>query len=231
MLTTLAHQQNPTCPTCNSTYTVKKGRRPNRLRTLQVFQCAECQHKFTGAEGRNKTYPLKIILDAISTFNLGHSRTETQRILRDRAHIDIPERTISLWLDTYRPLATYSRLRNAGKKLFGPSVLVRSLTFHHQQVYRFQVHQAKLELLLDSAGHEHLSPLKHYLAAVEENFPHHLGKLPHFMTRKHHCCLLRPVWQYTLVHFFPRSPAFGRSRHFRPPNSSLSPVFGAAPSP
>ena len=184
MSTTLAHQQNPTCPKCNSTYTVKKGKRRNRLRTLQIFRCAECQHKFTGAAGKHKTYPLKAILDAISTFNLGHSRTETQRILRHRTHIDIPERTISLWLESYKPLATYSRLRSAGKKLFSPSALVRSVTFHHQQVYRFQVHRAKLELLLNSAGHERLSPLKPYLATVRENLPNHLFQAPEHRSSK-----------------------------------------------
>jgi hypothetical protein len=98
--------------------------------------------------GKNKTYPLRVILETVSTFNLGHSLTETQRLMRGRFHRQIPERTISSWLTEYRPLATYSRLRAAGRKLYSPHLIIRSHTFHHQQVYRFQVHRAKLELLI-----------------------------------------------------------------------------------
>jgi hypothetical protein len=34
-------QRNPACPRCNSRFTIKKGRRLNRFRNLQVFQCRE----------------------------------------------------------------------------------------------------------------------------------------------------------------------------------------------
>jgi len=112
----------------------QKGQAKNRLQILQVFRCAECLHRFTGEPGKNKTYPLKVILESISTFNLGYSLTETQRLLRQRFHHDIPARTISSWLTEYRPLATYARLRSAGRKLFSPDTVIRSHTFHHQQV-------------------------------------------------------------------------------------------------
>src|ERR1700694_1771869 len=125
--------QNPACPTCACKLTVKKGVRRNRLQTLQVFRCTECLHRFTGAPGKNKTY----ILEAISTFNLGYSLTETQQRLRQRFHLQIPERTISSWLTEYRPLTPYARLRTAGRKLFSPAAVIRAHTFHHQQVYRF----------------------------------------------------------------------------------------------
>src|SRR5882762_3014313 len=81
----------------SSLNTRKRGKRRNRLQTLQVFQCTECLHRFTGAPAKHKTYPLKIIRDSISMFNLGHSLTETQALLRKRFHRDIPDRTISSW--------------------------------------------------------------------------------------------------------------------------------------
>lgn len=167
-------QQAPVCPKCQSKYTVKKGKRRNRLRTLQIFQCAECQHKFTGSVGKNKTYPLETILDVISTFNLGHALTETQTILRRRGRLDIPERTISSWVAAYRDLTTYSRLRNAGKRLFRPDQVVQTQTLNHQQVYRFQLHRAKLELLLASTVHQHLRPVRDYLIGIAKSFPHKL---------------------------------------------------------
>lgn len=171
--------QNPACPECGCKNTVKKGKRRNRLQTLQVFKCTECLHRFTGAPAKNKSYPLKLILEAVSTFNLGHSMTDTQQVLRARFHRSVPERTISSWLTEYRPLTTYARLRATGRKLFTPDTIVRAHTFHHQQVYRFQVHRAKLDLLTQPtqlAGNMNTfdcSPLKNYLASIETNFPHH----------------------------------------------------------
>lgn len=48
-------QPNPACPLCRCKDTVKKGKRRNRLRTLQVFKCPECLHRFTGEAGKNRT--------------------------------------------------------------------------------------------------------------------------------------------------------------------------------
>jgi transposase-like protein len=169
-----SRQENPPCPQCQSRYTVRKGKRRNRLRTLQVFQCGECLHRFTDKAGRSKTYPLKTILDGISAFNLGNALTDAQRILRQRSHLQVSERTIRRWLKEYKPLTSYARLCAAGKKLFHPDAIIRSATLYHQQVYRFQVHQAKLKLLLDSPSHQMFQPLKEYLADISKSFPHHL---------------------------------------------------------
>jgi hypothetical protein len=95
---------------------------------------AECLHRFTGAAGKNKTYPLRFILETVSTFNLGYSITETQQILRRRFHQNIPERTISSWLTEHRALTPYARLRTEGKKISAPEIILRSITFYHQQL-------------------------------------------------------------------------------------------------
>src|ERR1700730_11079965 len=102
---------------------------------------------FPGAPAKNKTYPLRLILESVSTFNLGYSTTETQRLLHTRFHRSIPERTISSWLAEYRPLATYARLRTDGTKLFARDTIIRTVNFDHQQVYRHQIHRAKLKIL------------------------------------------------------------------------------------
>ena len=178
MSTTPTAHKAPPCPVCACKRTVRKGKRRNRLQTLQVFQCAECLRRFTGEAGKNKSYPLKLILEAISTFNLGYSLTETQQLLRQRFHRQIPERTISSWLTEYRPLTTYARLRTASRKLFSPAAVIRAHTFHHQQVYRFQIHRSKLDLLtqpntLSAPGSRiDFTCLKEYLTSIETHFPH-----------------------------------------------------------
>jgi hypothetical protein len=117
---------------------------------------------------------LKAILDAVSTFNLGHTITDTQRLLRQRTHLEIPERTIRRWLEEYKPLTSYARLRTQGRKLFASNAIIQGLTLFHQQVYRFQVHLGKLAMLVDTTAHKHLAPLTDYLTAVRQDFPHAL---------------------------------------------------------
>jgi len=165
---------NPVCPQCQCKNTVKKGKRRNRLRTLQMYRCTECLHRFTGEAGKNRTYPLKLILDAISTFNLGYSITDTQRRLRERAHIQVPERTIHSWLNAYKPYCSYARLRATAKKLYSPREIVTTLILEHRQVYRFQVHRSKQDLLLVQPDHKVFVGLQPYFDNIHTNFPHEL---------------------------------------------------------
>ena len=173
-------QPNPPCPRCSSKFTVKKGSRKNRYRILQVFQCRECLHKFTAAAGRNKTYPPRVILETVSAYNLGNSISETQRLIRKRQHVDIPEGTIRSWIRAHKPLTAYARLRSIGRKLFAPSAMIRSYLLQHKQVYRFQVHRAKLDLVFENPRHRHLALAKNYLEAIGEDFPHGI-----FQTTEH----------------------------------------------
>jgi ribosomal protein L37AE/L43A len=173
-------QPNPACPQCSSKFTVKKGRRQNRFRALQVFQCRECLYKFTAAAGKNKTYPPRAILETVSTYNLGNSLSDTQRAIRKRLHVDIPEGTIRSWIRAHKPLTAYARLRAMGRKLFDADEMIRSFFLRHKQVYRFQLHRAKLELLFQNARHRHLAPAKNYLEGIGEDFPHNI-----FQTTEH----------------------------------------------
>src|SRR5438445_10244566 len=146
-----SQQPNPTCVRCSSKSTIKKGKRKNRFRVLQVFQCGECLYKFTADAGKNKTYPPGVILETVSTYNLGNSLSDTQRAIRKRLHVDIPEGTIRSWIRAHKPITTYARLRAPGRRLLDPEGIIRSYAMVHKQVYRFGLHGAKLELLLGLA--------------------------------------------------------------------------------
>src|SRR2546427_206277 len=159
-------QPNPACPRCSSKFSIKKGRRKNRFRALQVFQCGECLHKFTAAAGKNKTYPPGVILETVSIYNLGNSLSDTQRTVRKRLHVDIPEGTIRSWIRAHKPLTTYARLRTPGRRFLDPEAIIRSHAMRHKQVYRFGLHRAKLELLLGLERHGHLAPAKDYLETI-----------------------------------------------------------------
>lgn len=145
------------------------------MRSLQVYQCGECLYRFTlGDASKHKSYPLKTILDTISLFNSGHSLSETQAIMVRRFHTHIPERTISAWIAEHKRLASYARLRGDARALFGPKDVIRSYTLEHRQVYRFQVHQAKLDMLIRTAGIRGLANLKAHFDTVGPTYPHNL---------------------------------------------------------
>jgi PD-(D/E)XK nuclease superfamily len=167
-------QASPACIRCGSKFTIKKGRRLNRYRILQVFQCRECLFKFTAAAGKNKTYPPRVILETVSAYNLGNSISDTQRVIRKRLHVDIPEGTIRSWIRAHKPLTAYARLRALGRKLFDAEAMIRSFVLRHKQVYRFQLHRAKLELLFENARHRHLAPVRDYLQSIGDDFPHRM---------------------------------------------------------
>src|ERR1700738_3356046 len=131
-------QPPPVGPKCNSKFTIKKGRRLNRFRVLPIFQCRECLHKFTAAAGKNKTYTPRVILETVSTYNLGNSISATQRVVRKRLHVEIPEGTIRSWVRAHKPFTAYARLRALGSRLFNTDEMIRSFLLRHKQVYRFQ---------------------------------------------------------------------------------------------
>ena len=173
-------QPAPPCPECGSKEATKKGKRHNRFQGFQVFQCVECLHRFTGAPGKHRRYPLRSIIEAISHYNLGHSLSQTQALLRKRLRTHVPERTIFSWLDAYRPYTSYGRLRHMAKKTFSPERVIRSCTLHHRQVYRFHMHQAKLTFALQGAGFPIPAQLARYLDTITSDYSHHL-----FTTSKH----------------------------------------------
>jgi len=112
------------------------------MRTLQIYSCGECLHRFTHTAGKNKTYPLNLILAAVSIFNLGYSVTDTQAQLQKRFHRSVPERTISSWIAEYKPQMTYARLRASAKKLFAPESIVRTINFPRISKTIFQINSS-----------------------------------------------------------------------------------------
>jgi hypothetical protein len=55
------------CPHCAGLRLTRKGTRAKKLEVVQLWQCLTCSRVFTPApaELRNKTYPLRLILDGV----------------------------------------------------------------------------------------------------------------------------------------------------------------------
>ncbi len=96
------------CPYCLSAKFQKRGFRQKKHERVQLYLCLSCRKTFTPQITKGKHYPLAVILDAISIYNLGYSLEETCRIMNQRiatkksALADLVRPTISRngWLDT-----------------------------------------------------------------------------------------------------------------------------------
>jgi hypothetical protein len=90
---------------------------------VQLWRCTACARVFTPSPAalRNKTYPLAAILDGITL----HTLAEAAAKLKSRHGHTIAPSTLAGCIDEHRDLATYARLRDAGRRLAPPAITAR----------------------------------------------------------------------------------------------------------
>ena len=154
-----------------------RARAPRSLRPCSSGSCAACGRVFTPAPAalRHKTYPLAVILDGVTLYNLGHTLAEAAAKLKSRHGHTVAPSTLAAWIDEHRDLATYARLREAGRRLAPPAQTIRTVKLYHRQVYEYAYHRPKLALLAESAEHARFTGgLASFLEAVPKTCPHDL---------------------------------------------------------
>src|ERR1700704_1481215 len=137
------------CPHCGSHVLTRRGTRRKKLEIVQLWRCASCKRTFTpGPDAiRNKTYPLRTVIDALSTYSLGYSLEDTAARVQSKKGRSIGASTVAGWLAHHKPLMSYLRLRDQGRRLFPPEQTIRSIKLYHRQIYRYAFHRPKLEFL------------------------------------------------------------------------------------
>lgn len=164
------------CPNCDSSSITRKGTRRKKIEIVQLWRCTSCKRVFTPAPAalRNKTYPLRIVLDAITQYDLGHSLTNVADHMRARHGHAVARSTIATWLAEHKSLTTYARLRDAGRHLYPPRQVIRSIKLYHRQVYKFQYHRPKLALLRQGREHARFAGIADFLEHIPSQCPHEL---------------------------------------------------------
>ncbi len=181
------------CPYCLSTDFVKRGTRKNKNQIVQLYLCRNfgCGRTFTAQDVKGKHFPLHIIIESMSYYNLGFTLEDTCRIIQKKfgrpsaevnssADVKLSQggfvaptpSTISDWINEYKELCRYERLRPFAIKMFGPMETIEVVTMAHRQLYRFRYHRAKTILMLEEFKNRVLSPLKDYLDNVSSETPH-----------------------------------------------------------
>jgi|SRR3989338_6357806 len=161
------------CPSCSSKSIVKTGKRKNKNQEIQRYKCNSCSKTFINTNLKNKTYPANIILNAVSYYNLGHSQSKVSRLISSKFKTEVPQRTISEWLNQYKNICTFARLRSQSIKNYSPKAVIHQQALGHIQPYTFKFHKAKLEIL--TRENPEFSAIKDYIDKISLNkFPHHI---------------------------------------------------------
>ncbi len=165
------------CPYCQSSQVVKKGRRRKKMEEVQLYYCRHCQRKFTSQISKGKTYPLRIILEAITLYNRLQPLREISQKIKEKYGFGISEQTVLNWLKDYRQYLPFLRMRDFVAKKYQPKEMIEEVHLIHDQIYDFKYHRAKTAAILDEDfKHYKLRPISEFLELVALECPHHIFK-------------------------------------------------------
>src|SRR5882672_6702086 len=170
------------CPHCGSHNLTRRGTRKKKLEIVQLWRCASCKRVFTPGPAalHNKTYPLRMILTALTDYDTGYTLQETAAHLKKKTNRSVSPSTITTWLDEYKQHCTYRRLRAEGLKRFPANQTIRSIKLYHRQIYGYAFHRPKLALLRDGAldykrsGDTRFAAVADFLESIPTTCPHYL---------------------------------------------------------
>ena len=183
----LTSKQPESCPHCGSRSVRRRGMRKKKLEIVQLWRCSSCKRTFTPGPAalRNKTYPLRMILTALTDYNLGYTHEETAARLKKKTNRSVSPSTITTWLETYKHHCSYRRLRAQGRALFPANQTIHTIKLYHRQIYGFAFHRPKLEfvragILDDKRASDpensttRFAPLADFLQNIPAKCPHGL---------------------------------------------------------
>jgi transposase-like protein len=164
------------CPYCNSSDFVKRGIRQKKHEAVQLYLCRaeNCGRTFTAERVKGKRFPLNVILEGISYYNLGLSLEQTCEFLGKKfpdVAAPIPA-TLASWVEEYKPICRFERMRPYAIKLFPPQKMIEVVSMAHRQLYRFRYHRAKTLLSMEEFKNRRFGRLKEYLDNVSSETPH-----------------------------------------------------------
>ncbi len=162
------------CPYCQASI-IKKGLRKKKYESVQVYYCKNCDKKFTPAITKHKTYPLKLIIDALTLYNKLNPIEKIPDLIKEKYGISITSRTISDWLKEYEKYIPFIRMREFAAKKYDKKEFIEESKLFHQQIYNFKYHRAKLDLILNEEfRHFRFKPLQEFLELATAECPHQI---------------------------------------------------------
>lgn len=203
------HKQLDKCPYCAGGL-VKRGIRRKKLESVQIYFCKNCDRKITPLITKNKTYPLRVIIDAMTLYNRLNTLESVPQMIKDAYGITITPRIISDWLKEYAPLLPFLRMRDFAAKKYNQREAIQESKMFHKQIYEFKYHRAKTDLLLDEDfKHSKFRPLQQFLELVAAECPHQI-----FQNETKRASEFKNVFNFDGVRFVPKINAAVKTAGF-----------------
>ncbi len=162
------HEERPACPKCSSSENIiKSGSRIVRGESVPLYFCKSCQKRFSDRKLRHTSYPPKLILSALTYYNMGHTLDMTLRTMRRRYKTKIPMSTLRNWVNRYGEELPFTKLRK--KYDLDPNQTIKTRRLFHPQPYLFRVHTLKLNI-----KGKQFPELKKYINSMLNNPMDHL---------------------------------------------------------
>lgn len=171
------HMNISVCPYCQGKEIVKRGKRKKKLESVQQYFCKKCQKKFTPGITKYKTFPMRIILSAITFYNRLHTLEESAKAVSEKYGIRTNPQNIANWLKDLKSYLPFLRMRSfiAGK--YKRSEAFTTSRMFHGQIYDFMYHRAKTDCMLEEEfKHQKFRPLREFLELVIAECPHQIFK-------------------------------------------------------
>ena len=162
------------CPYCKSKNFIKRGTRQNVGQVVQLYLCQnlECGKTFRAQDVKGKHFSLHIIIEAMSYYNIGLSLVQTCEVIKQKFGVAPEPKTLSEWINEYKGLCRYERLRPYAVKMCKPKDTIEVVSMVHRQLYRFRYHRPKTALMLTEFKNRNLRRMQEYLNAVSSETPH-----------------------------------------------------------
>lgn len=183
-MTTLFEKQNinetkkiEKCPFCQGADIIKKGQRQKKFENVQLYYCRKCDKKFTSGITKNKTFPLRVILDSVTLYNRMNSFEEAASKVGEKYGFEISPQNISNWVKDFDKYLAFNRMRGFIEKKYDRRDCIAESKMFHGQIYDFKYHRAKTDLILnDNFKHYKFKPLRDFLELVTAECPHQVFK-------------------------------------------------------
>ncbi len=154
---------------------IKRGLRKKKYEQVQRYYCENCKKSLVSAITKNKTYPLKIIIESLTLYNKLNPIESIPEIIKEKYGISISQRIISDWLKEYGKYIPFLRMRDFVSKNYSKKEIIEEAKLFHRQIYNFRYNRAKIDMILEEDfKHSRFKPLKEFLELAVAECPHHI---------------------------------------------------------
>jgi len=163
------------CPYCQGPQIVKSGIRKKKHEIVQIYYCKNCNKKFIGSFTKNRTYPLRVILETLNEYNSFQTMDESVKRVNEKYGLSISPQNVKKWVEGFKEYLPIMRMRDyISKKYAQKDILVEAHLFHGQ-IYDFLYHRAKTDCVIEEFfSHQKFKPLQQFLEIVDTDCPHQI---------------------------------------------------------